>query len=140
MKFQVINEEAPKLVDELVNGVREHVHEQLGDELTRPLSVTARGDSGELIGGVSGRTIYRNFLIGVVWVDKKHRGSGLGRRLMQLAEAEAVGRGCLVSQVDTLSIQAPVFYQKLGFEIVGSVPEFSGSPARYFLMKTFTDT
>ncbi|ABV37309.1 GCN5-related N-acetyltransferase [Shewanella sediminis HAW-EB3] len=140
MKFQVINEEDPVLVNELVDGVRVHVHEQLGDELTLPLSVISRDDNGELIGGVSGRTIYRNFLIGVVWVDKKYRGTGLGRQLMELAEDEAIGRGCLVSQVDTLSIQAPVFYQKLGFEIIGSVPEFPGSPARYFLMKTYGET
>jgi len=115
----VINEEDPELVNELVDGVRAYVHEQLGDETTLPLSVTARDDNGELIGGVSGRTIYRNFLIGVVWVDKKFRGTGLGR------------------QLDTLSIQAPVFYQKLGFEIVGTVPGFPGSPERYFLLKTF---
>lgn len=140
MKFQVINEEDPVLVNELVDGVRAHVHEQLGDESTLPLSVISRDDNGELIGGVSGRTIYRNFLIGVVWVDKKYRGTGLGRQLMELAEDEAIGRGCLVSQVDTLSIQAPVFYQKLGFEIIGSVPEFPGSPARYFLMKTLGST
>ncbi|RTR39569.1 N-acetyltransferase [Shewanella canadensis] len=140
MKFQVIKEEDPILVNELVEGVRAYVHEQLGDEITLPLSVISRDDNGELIGGVSGRTIYRNFLIGVVWVDKKYRGTGLGRQLMELAEDEAKGRGCLVSQVDTLSIQAPVFYQKLGFEIIGSVPEFSGSPARYFLMKTYGET
>ena len=140
MKFQVINEEDPVLVNELVDGVRAHVHEQLGDESTLPLSVISRDDNGELIGGVSGRTIYRNFLIGVVWVDKKYRGTGLGRQLMELAENEAIGRGCLVSQVDTLSIQAPAFYQKLGFEIIGSVPEFPGSPARYFLMKTYGET
>jgi GNAT superfamily N-acetyltransferase len=138
MNFQVINEESPLLVDELVEGVRTFVHEQLGDETTLPLSVIARDDNGALIGGVSGRTIYGNFLIGVVWVDKKYRGTGLGRKLMGSAETEAIGRGCKVSQLDTLSIQAPLFYQKLGFEIVGEVPEFPGSPARYFMMKTIS--
>lgn len=135
MNFQVINEESPQLVDELVEGVRAFVHEQLGDETTLPLSVIARDDDGALMGGVSGRTIYGNFLIGVVWVDKKYRGTGLGRKLMQSAEIKAIGRGAKVSQLDTLSIQAPLFYQKLGFEIVGEVPEFTGSPARYFMMK-----
>ncbi|MBW8185578.1 GNAT family N-acetyltransferase [Shewanella nanhaiensis] len=137
MKFQVINEEAPDLVNVLVEGVRQHLHDQIGGEATQPLSVAAY-DNGELIGGVSGRTIYGNFLIEVVWVDKRYRGTGLGRKLMESAEVQAIGRGCRVSQVDTLSIQAPLFYQKLGFKIAGEIPEFSGSPGRYFLMKTLS--
>lgn len=136
MKFQVINEEAPKLVNELVNGVRAYNHEQLGDEAALPLLAIAHDDNGVLIGGVSGRTIYKKFLIEIVWVDKKCRGTGLGRKLMGLAETEAKERGCLVLQLDTLSTQAPEFYQKLGFEIIGTVPEFSGSPAHYLLIKT----
>jgi GNAT superfamily N-acetyltransferase len=98
MNFQVINEESPQLVDELVEGVRTFVHEQLGDETTLPLSVIARDDDGSLMGGVSGRTIYSNFLIGVVWVDKKYRGTGLGRKLMESAETQAIGRGCNTNQ------------------------------------------
>ncbi|WP_065187977.1 GNAT family N-acetyltransferase [Shewanella woodyi] len=139
MKFQVINEEAPLLVNALVEGVRQHLHDQIGDEATQPLTVVAHDDNGELIGGVSGRSIYGNFLIEVVWVDKRYRGTGLGRKLMASAEVQAIGRGCKVSQVDTLSIQAPLFYQKLGFKIVGEIPEFPGSPGRYFLMKTLIE-
>lgn len=53
---------------------------------------------------------------------------------MALAEAEAKQRGCLVAQVDTLSIQAPVFYEKQGFEIIGTV---TTDPPRIFLMKKY---
>ncbi|MPY22746.1 GNAT family N-acetyltransferase [Shewanella psychropiezotolerans] len=137
MKIEVINEEDSAVFDELVAGVREHKYENMGPEETLPLSVVARDEDNELIGGVSGQTIYRNFLIDVVWVDKKTRGTGLGRRLMELAEVEAKKRGCLTAQLDTLSYQAPVFYQKMGFEIVGTVPEFPGSPARYFMLKNY---
>lgn len=137
LKVEVINEEDSAVFDELVAGVRAHKHENMGPEETLPLSVVARDESGKLIGGVSGRTIYKNFLISVVWVDKQTRGTGLGRQLMELAEAEARKQGCLVAQLDTLSYQAPVFYQKLGFEIVGTVPEFPGSPARYFMLKNY---
>ncbi|NRB25997.1 GNAT family N-acetyltransferase [Shewanella sp.] len=137
MKIEVINEEDTDVFDELVAGVREHKYEHMGPENTLPLSVVARDENNQLIGGVSGQTIYKNFLIGVVWVDKQTRGTGLGRRLMELAEVEAKQRGCLVAQLDTLSYQAPVFYQKLGFEIVGTVPAFPGSPERYFLLKNY---
>jgi ribosomal protein S18 acetylase RimI-like enzyme len=137
VKIDVINEEASELVDALVSGVRQHNFDHMGVETSKPLSVVAHDENGKLLGGVSGRTIYKNFLINVVWVDKQARGTGLGRELMQLAEVEAKERGCLLAQVDTLSFQAPVFYQKLGFEIVGKVPRIADIPERFFLMKKY---
>lgn len=137
MKFQVINEDDSAVFDTLIAGLKEHKYEHMGPEDTLPLSVVARDEDNKIIGGVSGRTIYKNFLIDIVWVDKETRGTGLGRKLMELAEVEAKNRGCLVAQLDTLSYQAPDFYQKLGFDIVGTVPGFSGSPERYFLLKNY---
>lgn len=136
MKFQVTNEADPLLVNTLVEGVRQHIHEQMGDEATQPLLVVARDNSGELLGGLYGRTIYKKLLIDTLWVDKNHRGTGLGKQLLNLAENEAIQRGCIIFQVDTLSIQSPLFYQKMGFEIVGEIPEYSGYPAHYFMIKT----
>ena len=133
----MINKEDSAVFDELVAGVREYNSDIMGKEQSKPLSAIARNEDGKLIGGVSGRTIYRNFLVGVVWVDKSVRGTGLGRRLMELAEIEAKKQGCVVAQVDTLAFQAPVFYEKLGFEIVGKVPGFPGSPERFFLLKKY---
>lgn len=137
MKIEVLHCEDRSVFDELVAGLRQHRNENMGDEDTQPLSVVARDDVGNIIGGVTGRSIYKNFLIEVVWVDKAARGTGLGRQLMQQAEEQAKQRGCLAAQLDTLSFQAPQFYQKLGFEVVGTVPEFAGSPARYFMLKRY---
>lgn len=137
MKVEVINDKSTVVFDELVDGVREHMFEHMGTETTQPLTVVARDEEGKIIGGVAGRTIFKNFLIDVLWVDAKTRGTGLGRQLMERSEAEAKKRGCVVAQVDTLEFQAPVFYQKVGFEIIGTVPGFPGSPERYFLMKTY---
>lgn len=137
MKIDVIREENSSVFDTLVEGVRVHRDENMGSEAPQPLQVVARNDSGKIIGGVAGRVIYKNFLVEVVWVEKEQRGSGLGRKLMQLAENEAKLLGCVVSQVDTLSFQAPIFYQKLGFKVVGTVPSFLGSPERFFLVKNY---
>lgn len=137
MKIEVLHSEDRSVFDALVAGLRLHRNENMGDENTKPLSVVARDDAGNIIGGVTGRSIYKNFLIEVVWVDKAARGTGLGRQLMEQAEEQAKQRGCLVAQLDTLSFQAPQFYQKLGFEVVGTVPEFAGSPARYFMLKKY---
>jgi len=137
VKIEVINEEDTIVFEALVAGVREHKYENMGREETKPLSVVARDEDDKLIGGVSGRTIYKQFLVEVAWVDKDTRGTGLGRRLMELAEVEAKKRGCVAAQVDTLSYQAPDFYKKLGFEVVGTVTGISESPDRYFLLKKY---
>ncbi|QUM78806.1 GNAT family N-acetyltransferase (plasmid) [Moritella sp. 24] len=137
MKIEIINEENEIVFDALVSGVREHNFESMGTEKSIPLSVVAKNDNNEVIAGVSGRTIYKNFLIEVVWVDKKLRGTGLGRKLMAIAEVEAMKRECVIAQVDTLSFQAPIFYEKQGFKIIGKVPSFFETPERYFMMKTF---
>jgi len=104
-------------------------------ERSAPLATFFRDASGNIVGGVAGRTIYRWFLITVVWVHTDYRGRGLGRKLMEEAESEARKRGCVGAQVDTLSLQAPDFYRKLGYEIVGHVPDFPAGYDRYYLSR-----
>jgi ribosomal protein S18 acetylase RimI-like enzyme len=99
--------------------------------------VIARAEDGRLVGGVAGRTVYRHFLIDVLWVDEALRGSGLGTSLMGAAEERARQRGCVAAQVDTLSFQAPEFYRRLGFGIIGTVPDFPQGHMRYFLLKRY---
>ncbi len=135
--FSQIEQENSELVDALVDGVRQYNIDKLGKETSQPLTIVAHDQAGKLIGGVHGRTIYKNFLIHVLWVDDNRRGAGLGRQLMIQAEQLAKARGCLQAQVDTLEVQAPDFYRKLGFNLAGQVPAFEGSPARYFMVKRY---
>lgn len=41
MKFQVINEQEPTIFNALIEGVREHIHEQIGNEAAQPLMLMA---------------------------------------------------------------------------------------------------
>ncbi|MCH4295409.1 GNAT family N-acetyltransferase [Shewanella sp. 3B26] len=136
-EFSLFNEENQPLFDELVSGVRSFNHAHLGTEKAQPLLVCAKDDTGKLLGGIAGRTIYCQFLIEVLWVDDSCRQSGLGRELMAKAEAAARERGCIAAQVDTLAFQAPGFYQKQGFDIIGEVPAIGDSPGRFFLLKRY---
>lgn len=122
---------------QLVAGVRGFNDSRVGPSGARPLTVLARGEDDALIGGVSGRTVYRHLLVEVVWVDERRRGQALGKQLMELAEQEARLRGCVAAQVDTLSFQAPGFYLKLGFEVIGKIDDFPEGHARYFMLKRF---
>lgn len=137
MQIAVSHEENSEVLETLVSELRKFNMSHMGNEKSKPLSVIASDDSGNLIGGVSGRTIYNQLLIEILWVSESARGSGLGRSLMLRAEREAKARGCIAAQVDTLSFQAPDFYQKLGFEIVGKVADIPNSPDRFFLVKRY---
>ena len=137
MKFEVLSSNHSEVFETLVSELREFNFSHMGTEKSKPLSAIAKDENGNIIGGVSGRTIYNQFLIEVLWVSDSFRGQGLGRDLMALAEGEAKLRGCLAAQVDTLSFQAPDFYQKLGFEVVGKIDGIPDSPERYFLVKRY---
>ena len=136
MDIEVIETKAGE-ADELVAGVRRFNEQQIGPGNAQPLTVVARGDDGALLGGVSGRTVYGQFLIEVVFVAEACRGTGLGRQLMQVAEARARERGCVAAQVDMLSFQAPEFYRKLGFEVIGTIEGFPAGYDRHFLFKRY---
>jgi len=134
----VYNEENSEIFETLVSELRQFNMSHMDNEKSKPLSVIATDDIGKIIAGVSGRTIYNQLLIEILWVSESARGSGLGTNLMLRAESEAKARGCIAAQVDTLSFQAPKFYQKLGFEIVGKVADIPNSPERFFLVKRYS--
>ncbi len=93
MDIEIINNDDKSVFNELVSSLRQYNTEALGDEKTKPLSVIIRDDDKNLIGGVSGRTIYKHFLVEVLWVKGSCRNKGTGRKLMELAESEAKKEG-----------------------------------------------
>jgi ribosomal protein S18 acetylase RimI-like enzyme len=88
------------------------------------ISVVGRDAQGEIVAGLCGHTWGRCCEIRQVWVHEKHRGQGLGRRLLELTETEARRRECFQIVLSTYSFQAPEFYRKLGFEIVASLHDY----------------
>ena len=137
MKIEVIEDADDDVKRELISGVREFNAAVLGHADSKPLTVVARDAEGRLIGGVSGRTIYGHYLIEVVWVAESERSAGLGRELMNEAERQARQRGCDGAQVDTISFQAPGFYEKLGFRTIGTVEDFPPGHKRHFMQKDY---
>src|SRR5438874_6943653 len=78
-----------------------------------PLNVFAFDPSDQCVGGLLGATELSWLKIDILAVHAEYRRSGIGRRLMQLAEEEARSRGCRHVFLDTMSFQAPDFYRKL---------------------------
>jgi GNAT superfamily N-acetyltransferase len=104
----------------------------------KPLAVVARDDSGEIIGGLWGKTGYGWLFVEFLTVDASFRNRGLGVQLMIAAEDECVRRGCVGAWLTTFSFQARGFYEKLGYSVFGELEESPGENIRIFMRKRLT--
>ena len=100
------------------------------------LAVTVRNPDCEIVGGLWGRTGY-GFLFVELLALGPARGLGLGRKVMQLAEAEARRRLLVGIWLDTWTFQAPEFYPKLGFVECGRITDYPPGHDRVFYVKRF---
>ncbi|AXF01720.1 GNAT family N-acetyltransferase [Paraburkholderia hospita] len=102
----------------------------------RPLCVFIRDGKERIVGGLTAKTYWEYLEIQFLWVDESHRAIGLASDLMATAEKEAAKRGCKHVFLDTLSFQAPGFYERLGYSEFGRLEGFSGRHDRHFLHKS----
>lgn len=109
--------------------------ERVGDDGHTPLNIVEYDSHGNIIGGILGGTYWGWMYIDVLWVDESHRKMGVGSKLLAEAETEAVRRGCHRVHVDTMSWQAPDFYKKHGYGVIGILPDIPSGNQKYLLMK-----
>ena len=107
----------------------------VGDDGHTSLNLIEYGADGSIIGGLLGGTYWGWMYIDILWVREDHRRQGVGSRLLTEAEKEAMRRGCHHVHVDTMSWQAPMFYQKHGYEVIGVLPDIPRGNQKYLLMK-----
>jgi ribosomal protein S18 acetylase RimI-like enzyme len=86
--------------------------------------VVARARDGRLVGGLYGETRWGWLKVSTLFVVADCRRSGVGRRMLLAAEAEARDRGCTGVRLDTFSFQAPGFYERLGYRRFGELPGY----------------
>lgn len=104
-----------------------------------PLCIAILDDEGALEGGLWGATLYDWLAVELLFVPEQMRGNGIGTQLIAQAEEEARARGCIGAWLDTFDFQARGFYEKLGYEVAGAIPDHPRGGARTFLMKRWAD-
>ena len=109
--------------------------DRTGQDYWRSVKLFVRDDTGLIRGGLTG-DIWGGWLhVQILWLEESLRGTGLGRRLIEAAEAEARNAGCRYAHLDTHSFQAPVFYRKLGYEEFGRLKDSPLGHEQIFLWK-----
>ncbi|MFD9324038.1 GNAT family N-acetyltransferase [Streptomyces sp. NPDC060053] len=100
------------------------------------LHVWATDPGGDLAGGLVGHTWTAWLHVTHLWVDARHRGTGLGSAL--LAEAERIAReqrGCDRVRLETWDFQAPEFYRRRGYEVVCVIEDYPPGLTEFTLTK-----
>jgi GNAT superfamily N-acetyltransferase len=128
------SEDVQHLIDE---GLDIFNTERAGPDDAKDLWVIARGNGGDICGGLKGRTFYSWLFIDWLWVSPLARGHGIGSLLITKAEDIARERGCLGAYVDTFSFQAPDFYRRKGYEEFGRIEGLPPGHACIWLKKIF---
>jgi GNAT superfamily N-acetyltransferase len=103
----------------------------------RDFGFLLKNAAGVTVGGVTGYVLYQWMAVQYISVAEDLRGSGIGRKLMQ--EAEAWGRSQSLGGMwlETFAFQAPDFYRKLGFVEFGSIDDHPLGSCRIFFKKPF---
>jgi GNAT superfamily N-acetyltransferase len=134
-EFQIDGEVMPADEAVVVRGLLAFNEDRLGPADERPVKFVARDSAGVVVGGILGHTRWRWLYIAKLWVDEHARGHGLGTRLIAAAEDLARSRGCTDVNLDTFDYQARPFYEKLGYELFGTLEGYPPGSRQYYLRK-----
>ena len=105
----------------------------LPDESEDRLFLFSVYEGARLIGGISGNVYWNGLEIDTLWVDESYRGQGIGQQLLTAAETYARENDAVVAFLKT--VDAKVFYEKLGYRVYGVLEDRPVDTVLYHLKK-----
>lgn len=117
------------------SGLRAFNVARIGEPNEEPVQLFLRDADGRVVGGLLGHIRWRWLYVAKLWIDDAHRGAGHGTALVAAAESHAQTRGCIGAYLDTFEYQARPFYEKLGYELFGSLEGYPPGFRQYHLAK-----
>jgi GNAT superfamily N-acetyltransferase len=119
----------------IYDGLSAYNHQHAPNDNYAPLVLALHDPDGKVIGGLVGETYWSWLHVDALWLDESVRGLTFGAKLLQMAEQEALRRGCRHVHLDTMSFQAQPFYEKQGYSVFGLLEDVPDGHQRIFLKK-----
>lgn len=114
--------------------------DRAGDPRFRPVALLLADGAGNHVGGLWGKCVYDWLFVDLLAVPEEYRGGNYGKTLMERAEEIARANDCVGMWLDTFEFQARGFYEKLGFEVFGTLDDHPIGQKKFFLRKRFPPT
>lgn len=118
-------------------GLRAFNVAHIGEPREEPVQLFLRDEHERVVGGLLGHIKWRWLYVAKLWIDDAHRGAGYGTSLLAAAESFAHSRDCIGAYLDTFEYQARPFYEKLGYELFGTLEGYPPGFRQYHLAKRF---
>jgi GNAT superfamily N-acetyltransferase len=138
MKPDIFVTHDPSVADRtaILEALIDYNNSRVGPSSLDPLAILLRDrKSGDTIGGLYSYLLYDWLYIELLVVPEAFRHMGLGSDLVRRAEAVALERGCIGIWLNTFSFQGRGFYEKLGYQVFGTLDDNPRGAKRFFLRK-----
>jgi GNAT superfamily N-acetyltransferase len=139
-KYELTDDPPPDAFQKMWSPLLAFNEDAVGNAKSRTLAILLKDPAtGEVIGGLWGRSLWGSLFIDIIFVPQASRGKGIGTTLLRLAEREAIRRGCRDMWTDTYAFQARPFYEKLGLVVFGRLDGPAPIFPRFFLKKNLSN-
>ncbi len=101
----------------------------------RDVAFTVRDDDGAMVAGLTGEIFWNALNVHLLWVDEDYRRQSYGTLLLRRAEELAIENGCGFVYLSTFEFQAPAFYVRHGYSVIGELPNVPRGSRRQWLCK-----
>lgn len=102
--------------------------------------VLARNEDDTVVGGIRAICFWNTLHIELLWLSDECRGNGIGKEILESAEAFATQNGCAKAFVETTSWQAKPFYERNGYKLVATLQDRPKGHASHYLAKKLSVT
>jgi GNAT superfamily N-acetyltransferase len=109
---------------------------QRGPLGTRYVALTVRDNSGTMVAELTAEVFWNALYVHLLWVDEEFRRQGYGTLLLRRAEDVAIESSCDLAYLSTFAFQAPAFYLRREYSVIGELPNVPPGSKRQWLCKT----
>jgi ribosomal protein S18 acetylase RimI-like enzyme len=135
-QFDYTDQPTPEEIDIIGKGISAaDQSKNIPSRNMRHLGIYIRDEQNNIIAGLTAKTRWNWFYVDLLWVSEALKGTGAGKALLTEAEQKAKAMGCDKMGLDTFSFQARGFYEKMGFKVIATWPNYPEDHENYFLEK-----